>query len=134
MSGLKCSLPSCSYSTDSQVSSDTDLEAKMKLLRIHADTVHAQSRNQVSSLTSSKAKLDPPRLSTGADQQTWDLFQRSWQLYKSGMGITEVQQAVHLFNCLYEDLRSDVLRANPEKNISDLKEQDLLESIKTLVV
>jgi len=134
MAGLECSLSSCTYSTDSQVPATTGMETKLKLLRIHADTVHKSPAQQTSLPTSSKAKLDPPRLSAGSDQQTWDLFKRSWEIYKSGMGIPTAQQPVHLFNCLDEDLRSDVLRANPDKDFNTWAEKDLTEAIQTLAV
>ena len=134
MAGLKCSLSSCAYSTDDQVPATTELETKLKLLRIHADTVHQPRVQQDSSHTSSKAKLDPPRLSAGSDQQTWDLFKRSWEIYKSGMSIPTAQQPVHLFNCLDEDLRSDVLRANPDRNFDTWAEKDLMEAIQILAV
>ena len=135
--GLRCSLSTCTYSTDDQVPAESALETKVTLLRIHADTVHPPSPSPVQqnpATAGSRAKLDPPKLSAGADQQTWDLFQRSWQLYKSGMAISAPQQAVHLFNCLDEDLRGDVLRANPDKDISTVAEAELLESIKSLAV
>ena len=132
VSGLKCSLSTCPYSTDDQVPAESTIETKLTLLRIHADTVHSPSPVQQTTTTAgSRAKLDPPKLSAGADQQTWELFQRSWQLYKSGMSITATQQSVHLFNCLDEDLRGDVLRANPDKDIGTISEADLLKSIES---
>ena len=55
-------------------------------------------------------------------------------MYKTGMNINNTQASVFLFNCLDQDLRDDILRANPTTQINDLPEADLITAIKTLAV
>ena len=55
-------------------------------------------------------------------------------MYKAGMNINNTQASVFLFNCLDQDLRDDILRANPTTQINDLPEADLITAIKTLAV
>ena len=111
MAGIPCSAPSCGYNTDSQVPPDTGLQGKIALLQIHKDTVHAtpaQHHGTPQVAATHRAKLDLPKLSAGSSQETWELFQRSWQLYKTGMSIPDTQGTVYLFNCLDQDLRDDI--------------------------
>ena len=55
-------------------------------------------------------------------------------MYKSGTGISNTQSSVFLFNCLDQDLRDDILRANPSTQIGDISEADLTAAVKTLAV
>ena len=43
-------------------------------------------------------------------------------MYKTGMCISDTQASVFLFNCLDQDLRDDILRANPSTQIGDMSE------------
>ena len=79
-----------------------------------------------------RAKLDTPKLTAGASQETWDTFLRSWNQYKQAMKIT-TKATTFLFNTLDEDLRQ-VFRAHPDTDIATMKEADLIESIKHLAV
>jgi hypothetical protein len=101
MAGIPCSAPKCQFSTDSQVPPATDLTTT--LLQIHRETVHPTPVTPQAAPTphsTPRVKLDPPKLSTGSDQETWELFLRSWGLHKSGMNIQDAQSSVYLFNCL----------------------------------
>ena len=137
MAGIPCSAPACGYNTDSQVPPDTGLQDKIALLQIHKDTVHAtpaQHHGTPQVAATHRAKLDLPKLSAGSSQETWELFQRSWQLYKTGMGIPDTQATVYLFNCLDQDQRDDIMRANPATQINTLSEADLMASVKSLAI
>ena len=90
MAGIPCSAPACGYNTDSQVPPDTSLQDKISLLQIHKDTVHAtpvQPHSTPQMASNHRAKLDLPKLSAGSSQELWELFLRSWELYKTGMNI-----------------------------------------------
>ena len=50
------------------------------------------------------------------------------------MNINNTQASVFLFKCLDQDLRDDILRANPTTQVNDLPEADLITAIKTLAV
>ena len=133
MAGLPCSVPLCIYNTDSQVPSEQPFADKLALLKIHADSAHVAPR-PAAAAAHPKVKLDPPKLSTGSDQETWEHFLRNWAMFKTGMGITILQAPVYLFNCLDSDLKDDILRANPSTEIAQMTEAQLIETIKTLAV
>ena len=139
MAGIPCSDPACGYNTDSQVPSDTGLQDKIALLQIHEDTVHAspaqpQGAPHAASASTHRAKLDLPKLSAGSSQESWELFLRSWEIYKTGMNIPNTQATVYLFNCLDQDLSDDIMRANPSTQINAMSEKDLIASVKSLAV
>ena len=137
MAGIPCSAPACGYNTDSQVPPDTSLQDKISLLQIHKDTVHAtpvQPHSTPQMASNHRAKLDLPKLSAGSSQELWELFLRSWELYKTGMNIPNTQATVYLFNCLDQDLRDDIMRANPSTQINMMSEADLIASVKSLAV
>ena len=63
MSGLKCSVISCTYKTSDTISDDADISSKIKLLEIHTAAAHT-----------AVAAPAPTTVVTGADtagQQTW---------------------------------------------------------------
>ena len=133
MPGMQCTSPGCPYNTDSQVpAAEASIADKISLLKIHTDAAHsqvAQGSNQ-----SSKAKLDPPKLSTGTSQEQWEHFTRNWEMYKLGMRISSETASPYLFNCLDKELQDDVLRAKPETSIGGISEDDLKAVIKQLAV
>ena len=55
-------------------------------------------------------------------------------MYKAEMNISNAQSSVFLFNCLDQDLRDDILSANPGTQIGDMPEDDLTAAVKTLAV
>ena len=113
------------------------LPTKLTLLQIHRETVHPTPVTPQAAPTphsTPRVKLDPPKLSAGSDQETWELFLRSWGLYKSGMNIQDAQSSVYLFNCLDHNLRDDILRANPSTLIGEMSEADLTAAVKILAV
>ena len=133
MAGLPCSVPLCQYNTDSQVPATQPFADKLALLKIHADSAHSHPQ-PAPVAAHPRVKLDPPKLSAGSDQETWEHFLRNWKMFKTGMGITATQAPVYLFNCLDSDLKDDILRANPSTDISQIPEAELTEIIKTLAV
>ena len=134
MAGIPCSTQGCLYNTDNQVPPNSDMNTKLALLQIHDKNAHpvpVTPQAVHGPHSSQRVKLDPPKLSAGSDQETWELFLRNWAMYKSGMNISNAQSSVFLFNCLDHDLRDDILRANPSTQISDMAEPDLTAAVKT---
>ena len=97
MAGIPCSVPDCLFNIDNQVPPETDLASKLQLLQMHNPAVHpapvAPAQVLAPAIQSThRVKLDPPKLSAGSDQETWELFLRSCAMYKSGMGISNTQR------------------------------------------
>ena len=109
MAGVKaCTSPGCGFVTDIQIPDDMGREEQLRWLpmqlqelQIHTTAVHpvaaAPQAAPVHQLTQ-KVRLESPKLSAGSDQETWELFLRSWGVYKTGMSIGDAQSSVHLFN------------------------------------
>ena len=83
--GLACSVPTCTYTTTDTVPDDTDIASKIQLLQIHTSAAH--QGGPATRAPGVKAKMDPPRLQTGVDQQTWDQFMARWAIFKTTMGV-----------------------------------------------
>ena len=73
-------------------------------------------------------------MSSGVDQETWDLFQRKWSQFKLGMGFPAGQASVQLFHCLHSDLQDDLLKLKPGEDISCITENKLIDAVKSLAV
>ena len=103
MSGIRCSVPACTYNTSSQIPEDSSTADKIAVLKIHSETAH---RSASSNVQQSKAKLDPPKLSSGTSQEQWQHFLRNWEMYKIGMQISDATASPYLFNCLDPKMQS----------------------------
>ena len=73
---MACTVATCGYNTSDQVPDETDVASKIQLLQIHASSVH--QGGGAGRVAGVKAKMDPPKLQPGVDQQTWDQFMARW--------------------------------------------------------
>ena len=135
MAALPCSAPDCPYTTADTLDNDANMQDKISVLRIHADTVHGNTNTPAQNTAgpSVRAKMDPPKLYAGSDVQAWDQFTARWEIFKSTMNIT-TSTSMWLFNCLDEELGDAVLQANTNPAPKDMSEHALLLSIKALAV
>ena len=135
MAALPCSAPDFPYTTADTVDNTTNVQDKISVLRIHADTVHGSANTPAQNTAGPpvRAKMDPPKLHAGSDVQAWDQFTARWEIFKSTMNIT-TGTSMWLFNCLDEELGDAVLQANNNPAPKDMSEQTLLLSIKALAV
>ena len=130
--GLACSVPTCTYTTTDTVPDDTDIASKIQLLQIHTSAAH--QGGAATRAPGVKAKMDPPRLQTGVDQQTWDQFMARWAIFKTTMGVDGGTASMWFFNCLDKDLGDEVLKANPGTPPQNITEDDLVACTKKLAV
>ena len=114
---------------------DTELQDKISLLQIHADSVDktGTAPNHQTGATP-KAKMDPPKLHAGSDVQTWDQFFARWNIFKTTMNVNDQSSRMWLFNCLESELGDAVLHANPGTTPQTMTEADITKSIKQLAV
>ena len=134
MAGPPCSVPLCTYTADMQCPPEQTCADKLALLQIHADSAHANPAPAPRPAPQPRVKLDPPQLSAGSDQETWEHFLRNWSMYQTGMGITVTNSPVFLFHCLDSDLKDDILRANSGREVTKMTEDELTDAIKSLAV
>ena len=135
MAALPCSAPDFPYTTADTVDNTTNMQDKISVLRIHADTVHGSANTPAQNIANPpvRAKMDPPKLHTGSDMQAWNQFTARWEIFKTTMNITS-GISMWLFNCLDEELGDAVLQANTNPAPKDTLEHALLLSIKALAV
>ena len=107
---------------------------KIQLLQIHASSVHCGNGTPAHTSHGVKAKMVPPKIEMGVDQQTWDQFMARWEMFKTTMGVNETQSAMWFFNCLDKDLGDEVLKATPGKTPQDMSESVLVACTKNLAV
>ena len=112
--GLACTVPACGYTTDVQVPAESDMADKIQLLQIHTAAVHHDG-GAARTPQGVKAKMDPPKIQLGVDQQTGDQFLARWDIFKKTMGVDNTQSSLWFFNCLDIELDDEVLKANPGK-------------------
>ena len=63
-------------------------------MQLHVGTVHKTITTQ--SQSPSRVKIDPPKLISGSDQETWEHFLRNFTMYKTAMKITDNDTSIHL--------------------------------------
>ena len=138
--GLACSAANCGFVTTFKVTADEEREYKMQLmqlqmqeLQLHHSNAHGDGGGQ-NRVQGVKAKMDPPKLRLGVDQQTWDQFITRWEIYKTTMGIDDATSPSWLFHCLEQDLGDEVIKANPGIKPQDMTEVTLTACIKKLAV
>ena len=95
--GKACSAPGCGYVTPIRIPDDVDnatmlqwLPLQLQQLQRHITAAHpvvAAPQAAPVHQPTQKVKLESPKLSAGSDQETWELFLRSWGVYKTGMSI-----------------------------------------------
>ena len=137
--GKTCSVANCGYVTPTKVPNETEIQYKVPLLQLqmqelqfHHSVTHGGGGGQVR-VQGVKAKMDPPKLQLGVDQQTWDQFITRWEIFKSTMGIDDASSS-WLFNCLEQGLGDEVIKANPGIQPQDMTEVILTACIKKLAV
>ena len=130
--GLAYSVAACEYTTTAQVPDETDIASKIQLFQIHASSVH--QGGGAARTPGVKAKMEPPKLQPGVDQQTWDQFIARWEIFKTTMGVDGGTVSMWLFNCLDKDLGDKVLKANPGIPPQDMSEADVTGCTKKLAV
>ena len=89
--GKTCSVANCGYVTPTKVPNETEIQYKVPLLQLqmqelqfHHSVTHGGGGGQVR-VQGVKAKMDPPKLRLGVDQQSWDQFITRWEIYKTTM-------------------------------------------------
>ena len=104
----------------------------------HLNTSHAAPGAQQAPLqpdqSHSKTKFDPPKLSAGSDQESWDYFLRYWDQYKATMAIVGDNVKLFFLQCMDRDLREDIYRAHPTAEVNGMTDEQLIEAVKSLAV
>ena len=132
---INCSDPNCNFATPDR---DAALAAVLAAeLANHTAVSHAaavQAAPAAPGARQPKIKLDPPKITTGTSAEDWESLKRLWSAYRNVMGIPDDQQATHLLYCCDRDLQDDIMRSNPDTDITGMTEAFLLNVIEKLAV
>ena len=77
-------------------------------------------------------KLERPKVSMGIALEQWNMFQRRWQVFATGSGISDAIAAHQLFQCADEILGDAILKVDP--GITNKPVDAVLATMKKLVV
>ena len=120
---IKCPIAGCDFSTGLLPEA-----VAVVLLSTHAIS-HKQSNTANVPMG---PKLDRPRVELGISLEKWNLFERKWNVFKSGSGIPDNLAAAQLFQCADEALGDSLLKIDP--NIVDTTVDTVLGKMKSLAV
>ena len=110
---LECTMAGCDIGDGARGRTNLlDAEVAVTVLGFHRQDIHGVRGNGHTSHTPPtqhvKAKMEPPKVQLGVDQQTWDQFMARWVIFKTAMGVDGAQSSMWFFNCLDRDLGDEV--------------------------
>ena len=116
---VACPREDCGYETQ-----DYEPVIVAALLQAHA-TTHVSAASTVGSVKS--PRLDRPRIDTGVDQETWNMFLKRWDAFRVGSGIPDTVAAVQLLQCASVEMYERLL-----KDDDDLSQRSMSEVLKAM--
>ena len=119
---VSCPITNCGYKTE-------DLPAEIVIAVLN---IHALEHTRPSTPASRGPKLNRPTIDLGVDQETWLAFERRWQTFKTGSGISDDAAPTQLFQCATEALGDLLLRSDPE--LSSMPVNEVLQKMRSLAV
>ena len=122
---VQCPIVDCIYYTG-----DVPEAIAVALLNTHALSHSRAAPHQ--STQSSAPRLDRPKVNTGISLEDWNVFQRRWNVFKTGSGIPEDNISAHVFQCASEDLGDSLLKV--DSAITNKKIDVLMATMKALAV
>ena len=128
---IRCTQGGCSWESADRTEAFAPVLAAE--LSNHTAVSHNSSNDQQNSGSSKKIpSIERPKIANGSTEETWSVFLKKWQLFKSGTKIAASELNNHLFQCCEDSLGDDLLRG--VTNITNVTEEELLSAIKKLAV
>ena len=126
---IECSVPQCEFTTGNV--SET---LAIALITNHnlAHTPATSSNQPPPAQASRGPKLDRPKINVGVTVEEWNVFQRRWEVFKTGSGIPTASASAQLFQCAEKELGDSILKNDPHATSKALT--DLLEDMRSLAV
>ena len=123
---VDCPIDGCRYST-----SDVPESIAVTLINTHALS-HANPTPTAVNARSVGPKLERLKVSMGIALEQWNMFQRRWQVFATGSGISDAIAKHQLFQCTDEILGDAILKVDP--GITNKPVDAVLATMKKLVV
>ena len=111
---LQCSKEDCDWKTpDREASLAAVLAAE---LSNHTAVAHARptAPNDNESMNKKCPAIERPKISAGGTEESWSVFLKKWDLFKSGSKIQASQLNNHLFQCCETSLGDDLVRGTSD--------------------
>ena len=125
---LNCGVPDCSFRTDEAV----DVVA-VALLNNHNLAHQLAAPSDANNAARPRGpKLDRPRINMGVDGETWNAFERRWDNFLRGSGITDTTASLQLFQCAADNLGDALLKADP--TVTTLPVAEVMAAMKSLAI
>lgn len=127
---IKCPVAGCTYETP-----DVDAAVIAQLLNLHKVAHPEPAAVPVVAPREAKQrapKIEPPKISEGSSEETWNSWHTRWMMFKRGTILSEDEKVQQLFQCCDQSLGDAVLQGHPDA--VEGNEDVLLAVIKKLAV
>ena len=104
----------CPFTDCKEQVTNTDKEMAIAIFNAHVSTHTANANRNRAGVPSKSDKLTRPTATQGMLVESWNSFQVLWKLYKTGAGLSEAECGLQLIYCCDEELREQLLRADPD--------------------
>ena len=109
-----------------------DKGVAIALFNAHISTHTAQTDCSTGNGPNKSEKLFRPKVTQGMLVESWNSFKVLWKMYKTGAELSEAECGLQLIYCCDEELREQLLHADPD--IAAKPEAEQIESIRSLAV
>ena len=129
---IKCTKEDCDWAS---VDRDEKTLAAVLAAELANHTAVSHGAKPISQSNSGGHRKVPsferPKLDSGGTEETWSVFLKKWNLFKSGTNIQNSEINNHLFQCCVDSLGDGLLRGLTD--VSSVSENELLQAIKFAV-
>ena len=124
---LHCGVPDCGFTTG-----DVSENVAIALLSNH-NLAHQPRPHPVSGTVAPRVpQLDRPKVDVGVSVEEWTIFERRWNIFRTGSSIDDASAAAHLLQCAEATLSDSLLRAHPA--IASRPVDDVMKAMRDLAV
>ena len=105
---IECPVTGCTWQYKSSLTQEQSI---LEIIQIHIKLEH--SPQPTTTLSAAKpAKLEPPSVDIGVNEEEWNTFKIRWKQYCNGVNLRREEQSLPLFNCASKDLGDQMINAN----------------------
>ena len=133
MPNIQCPVQECDWT-----SGELETALVIQMLDLHTRSSHAnlavQQQQQPTALPNKQRapKINPPKISEGSTEETWNSFKTRWDMFTRSTVLTAAEKVQQLFHCCEDSLGDSILKGHNTAVTGS--EEDLLKIIKQLAV
>ena len=122
---LRCGVPECQFATG-------DKSENVAIAMLNNHNLAHQPGPRPGAEAPRAPRLERPKVDVGVSAEEWTIFDRRWDVFRTGSGIDDASAAAHLFQCAEATLSDSLLRAHP--TITSRPVAEVLEAMRALAV